>query len=43
MSAAFAHNLLQRLIRDIQGNAYPTQFCYWAHWQATQQRIEWRW
>ena len=40
VSAAFARNLLQRLNRDLQGNADPTQFCYRAHWQATQQRIE---
>ena len=40
VSAAFARNLLQRLNRDLQGNADPTQFRYRAHWQATQQRIE---
>ena len=40
VSAAFARNLLQRLNRDLQGDADPTQFCYRAHWQARQQRIE---
>ena len=40
VSAAFARNLLQRLNRDLQGDADPTQFRYRAHWQATQQRIE---
>jgi dimethylhistidine N-methyltransferase len=40
VSAAFARNLLQRLNRDLQGDADPTQFRYWAHWEATQQRIE---
>ena len=40
VSAAFARNLLQRLNRDLQGDANPTQFRYRAHWQATQQRIE---
>ena len=33
-------NLLQRLNRDLQGDADPTQFRYRAHWQARQQRIE---
>ena len=40
VSAAFARNLLQRLNRDLQGDADPTQFRYRAHWQARQQRIE---
>ena len=40
VSAAFARNLLQRLNRDLQGDADPTQFRYRAHWQAMQQRIE---
>ena len=40
VSAAFARNLLQRLNRELQGDADPTQFRYRAHWQATQQRIE---
>ena len=40
VSAAFARNLLQRLNRDLQGDADPTQFRYRAHWQSTQQRIE---
>ena len=40
VSAAFARNLLQRLNRDLQGDADPTQFRYRAHWEATQQRIE---
>ena len=40
VSAAFARNLLQRLNRDLQGDADPTQFRYRARWQATQQRIE---
>ena len=35
VSAAFARNLLQRLNRDLQGDADPTQFRYRAHWQAT--------
>ena len=37
VSAAFARNLLQRLNRDLQGDADPTQFRYRAHWQAQQQ------
>ena len=40
VSAAFARNLLQRLNRDLQGDADATQFRYRAQWQATQQRIE---
>ena len=40
VSAAFARNLLQRLNRDLQGDADPTQFRYRAHWQARQQRID---
>ena len=40
VSAAFARNLLQRLNRDLKGDADPTQFRYRAHWQARQQRIE---
>ena len=40
VSAAFARNLLQRLNRELQGDADPTQFRYQAHWQATQERIE---
>ena len=40
VSAAFARNLLQRLNRDLQGDADPTHFRYRAYWQATQQRIE---
>ena len=40
VSAAFAHNLLLRLNRDLQGDADPAQFCYRARWQAQQQRIE---
>ena len=40
VSAAFARNLLQRLNRDLQGDADPTQFRHRAHWEATQQRIE---
>ena len=40
VSAAFAHNLLNRLNRDLQGDADPTQFRYRARWQPQQQRIE---
>ena len=40
VSAAFAHNLLQRLNRDLHGDADPKQFRYRARWQAQQQRIE---
>ena len=40
VSAAFARNLLERLNRDLQGDADPTQFRYRAHWQAQHQRIE---
>ena len=40
LSAAFARNLLQRLNRDLQGDADPKQFRYRARWQAHQQRIE---
>jgi dimethylhistidine N-methyltransferase len=40
VSAAFASNLLQRLNRDLQGDADPTQFRYRASWQPQQQRIE---
>ncbi len=40
LSAAFARNLLQRLNRDLQGDADPKQFRYRARWQAQQQRIE---
>jgi|TARA_X000000950_G_scaffold284057_1_gene386359 L-histidine N-alpha-methyltransferase len=40
VSAAFARNLLQRLNRDLQGDADPTQFRYRAQWQARHQRIE---
>ena len=40
VSAAFARNLLQRLNRDLQGDADPQQFRYRARWQAQQQRIE---
>jgi L-histidine N-alpha-methyltransferase len=40
VSAAFAGNLLQRLNRDLQGDADPTQFRYRAQWQARHQRIE---
>ena len=39
-SAAFALNLLQRLNRDLQGDADPAQFRYRARWQKQQQRIE---
>ena len=39
-SAAFALNLLQRLNRDLQGDADPAQFRYRARWQEQQQRIE---
>ena len=39
VSATFARNLLQRLNRDLQGDADPTQFRYRAHCQAAQQRI----
>ena len=40
VSAAFARNLLQRLNRDLQGDADPTQFRYRASWQPQHQRIE---
>ena len=40
VSAAFARNLLQRLNRDLQGDADPTQFRYRASWQPQYQRIE---
>ena len=40
VSAAFARNLLQRLNRDLQGDADPAQFRYRASWQPQQQRIE---
>ena len=40
LSAAFARNLLQRLNRELQGDADPKQFRYRARWQAQQQRIE---
>jgi L-histidine N-alpha-methyltransferase len=40
VSAAFASNLLQRLNRDLQGDADPAQFRYRASWQPQQQRIE---
>ena len=40
VSAAFARNLLQRLNRDLQGDADPTQFRYQASWQPQDQRIE---
>ena len=40
VSAAFARNLLERLNRDLQGDADPTQFRYQAQWQAQHQRIE---
>ena len=40
VSAAFARNLLQRLNRDLQGDADPAQFRYRARWQEQQQRIE---
>ena len=40
VSAAFASNLLQRLNRDLQGDADPAQFRYQASWQPQQQRIE---
>jgi len=40
VSAAFAHNLLLRLNRDLQGDADPAQFRYRARWQGQQQRIE---
>lgn len=40
VSAAFARNLLQRLNRDLEGDADPKQFRYQARWQAQQQRIE---
>ena len=39
-SAAFARNLLERLNRDLQGDADPAQFRYRASWQPQQQRIE---
>ena len=39
-SAAFALNLLQRLNRELQGDADPAQFRYRARWQEQQQRIE---
>ena len=32
--------VLQRLNRDLQGDADPTQFRYRARWQAKQQRID---
>ena len=40
VSASFARNLLQRLNRDLQGDADPAQFRYQANWQPQQQRIE---
>ena len=40
VSAAFARNLLQRLNRDLEGDANPAQFRYRARWQVAQQRIE---
>ena len=40
VSASFARNLLQRLNRDLQGDADPAQFRYQARWQPPQQRIE---
>jgi dimethylhistidine N-methyltransferase len=40
VSASFARNLLQRLNRDLQGDADPAQFRYKASWQPQQQRIE---
>ena len=40
VSASFARNLLQRLNRDLQGDADPAQFRYQASWQPQQQRIE---
>jgi len=40
VSAAFARNLLQRLNRDLDGDAKPEQFSYTARWQPEQQRIE---
>ena len=40
VSAAFAHNLLMRLNRDLQGNINPDLFAYNAHWQADRSRIE---
>ena len=40
VSAAFARNLLERLNRDLQGDADPTQFRYRAQWEAQHQRIE---
>ena len=40
VSASFARNLLQRLNRDLQGDADPTQFRYRASWQPQHQRIE---
>ena len=43
VSAAFARNLLQRLNRDLQGDADPAQFRYRARWQERSSASKWRW
>ena len=40
VSAAFARNLLNRLNRDLNGDANPENFRYRASWQPEQHRIE---
>ena len=40
VSAAFARNLLNRLNRDLNGDANPENFRYRASWQPQQHRIE---
>lgn len=40
VSAAFARNLLNRLNRDLNGDANPENFRYEASWQPQQHRIE---
>ena len=40
VSAAFARNLLNRLNRDLNGDANPENFLYRASWQPQQHRIE---
>ena len=40
VSAAFARNLLNRLNRDLNGDANPENFLYKASWQPQQHRIE---
>jgi L-histidine N-alpha-methyltransferase len=38
-SAAFAHNLLTRLNRDLGGDFVASEFCYRARWEPAQSRI----